>query len=281
MSFKDPHEGWDVVDAATNTRRLAKVKRPIEIEIKDIVLGNGGRALDFPKVKQFEKSIADQGFLQPIHVYKLRRPHKGKYGLAAGQHRLRALLNLGYANVTAIVISRRQARAWSSSENLHRNELRALQRSQAIVRYAKQRMFLRRVKANDPPRGGRQPRDRGYKKLAKATGFDRKRIAEAYLHCALSSRVKKLIQGNLNTRRTLNKLARMKNERKQLAYINSRLIAPSNVQKNGNRENLTSNGWGGSPLKALEAAWKSSKIRKLFDKQPKSVRKKFVKRLLS
>src|ERR1700754_2214995 len=134
MSFRENPDGWDRAEIhPSDTRRLQKCKRAVDIEIEDIVLGNGGRALDYRKVAQFEKSIQDQGFLQPIHVYKLKNPHEGKYGLAAGQHRLRALINLSYVNVHAIVITRRQAKAWRSSENLHRNDLRALERSEEIV----------------------------------------------------------------------------------------------------------------------------------------------------
>jgi ParB family transcriptional regulator, chromosome partitioning protein len=287
MMFKGTNgEGWEDVEATTTRkkRRLPKPKRPVELEIDDIALGNGGRKVDDRKVKQLEKSIADQGLLTPIQVYKLGNIHKDKFGLAAGKHRLRALTNLGYTSVSAVVITRKQAKAWRSSENLHRNGLRTLERSEDIVNYAKQRQQLRNVKGTEETKGGRQPHDRGYKKLAEATGFDRKRIAEAYLHCSLPDRVKKLIRRRpkCNNRKTLNAVARMPAEEDQLAYMrNHARVGLGGKRPRSGKDGRKSNDGLSEALRELDAAWNASKFRKLFNKHSKSVQKKFIKQFLS
>ena len=149
--------------------------------------------MDDRKVKRLERSIEDQGLRYPIHIYRLRQPHTGKYGLAAGQHRLRALINLGYDTVPAFVMKRKEAKAWKSSENLHRNELRALERSEDIVAYAKHRLNLQNVTNGISLKEGKQPHDKGYSKLAAYAEVDRKRIAEAHRYCKLPSAVKEMI----------------------------------------------------------------------------------------
>ncbi|SHG43788.1 ParB/RepB/Spo0J family partition protein [Bradyrhizobium erythrophlei] len=284
-SSDDWNDGEPVEDGSNESRRLPKPKVPIDIEIKNIVLGKRGRAIDHLKVSQFERSIADQGFLQPIHVYALKNSLKGKYGLAAGQHRLRALINLGFQNVSAVVISRRQAKAWQPAENLYRKEVRGLQRSEDIVKYAANRQNLPAVEVTRA--GGKQPHDRGYKKLAEVTGLDRKRIAEAFLHVQLPAAVKKLVLSlpKLNNRRILNALAKMDNQRAQIAFIRERSKVPSaNECRTGMRAALkrqkqdTKRRLDGS--ESLEAAWKASEVREIFEWQIESVKIAFIEKWL-
>jgi hypothetical protein len=100
MTFRTgKDDDWDTVEEPRGPdegKQIPKPKRPIMVNIDDIKLGNAGRRIDNRKVKQIERSIADQGLRYPIQIYKLGVPHKGKFGLAAGQHRLHAVGNLGY-----------------------------------------------------------------------------------------------------------------------------------------------------------------------------------------
>jgi ParB family transcriptional regulator, chromosome partitioning protein len=282
---------WDSVEEPTATyeRKVPKPKRPVLVNIADIVLGNSGREIDPPRVGQLERSIADQGLQSPIQIYKTGNPHKGKFGLAAGQHRLQAAKNLGWQSVPAVVIKRKEAKAWRASENLHRNDLNELQKSLAIVEYAEEREKLPGVKS-EAPRGGKQPHDRGYAKLAKATGYNRKRIAEAYNHASLSKSVIKAIltQRKLNKRATLNLLAEMKVEEEQLHFIREHSHAkPANTKpaaKMGrpNRSKRPETNWKDSiSVKALKRKWKAAPFRKFYEQQPAGARKEFVHQLLS
>ena len=62
----------------------------------------------------------------------------GRFRLVSGRHRLEALRVLGYeeAPVRIVGFNDLQARLWRISENLHRNELTALQRAEQIAEYA-------------------------------------------------------------------------------------------------------------------------------------------------
>jgi ParB-like nuclease domain len=63
----------------------------------------------------------------------------GRFRLVSGRHRLEALRVLGYeeAPVRIVGFDDLQARLWRISENLHRNELTALQRAEQIAEYAR------------------------------------------------------------------------------------------------------------------------------------------------
>lgn len=279
-------DDWDLDEEPTSAREeknAPKPKRPVLVNVEDIVLGNAGRKIDDRKVKQLERSIADQGLRHPIHVYKLPN---GKFGLAAGQHRLRAFKNLGFQTIPAVIIKREQAKAWRASENLHRNDLNALEKSLEIVKYAEEREHLPNVKA--VTKGGKQPHDKGYAKLAKATGYDRKRIAEAHAHAALPKSIKKAILGRrkLNTRATLNHLAEMKTEEEQLRFIRGHSSAqrgskatkkigkptPSKVPKSKRIDSIA--------VAVLKRKWKATPFRSFYEKQPAHARKDFVRQML-
>jgi ParB family transcriptional regulator, chromosome partitioning protein len=253
------------------------------------VLSNSGRPLNHRKVEQLQRSIADQGLLYPLHAYRLRNASRGKFGLAAGQHRLHALKNLGRRTVSVVVITREQAKAWRASENLHRNSLGPLETSVELVRYAEAREQLPNVE-NKIPRGGKQPAERGYKKLAKATGFDRKRIAEAYAHAALSKSIRHLIlkQPTLNKRATLNLIARIETEEEQLRYIRGhsqsglgKAKSTTSIERSGRSKRPKAKRGASMALEALRRAWKASTFRSRYEQQPPGVRKAFVRELLN
>jgi len=97
MSNKNSDDRDETPDRSANEPelKLPKAKRPIMVKIDDIVLGNAGRRLDDRKTRQLECSISDQGLRTPIQIFHLKGVHKGRFGLAAGQHRLQAVKNLG------------------------------------------------------------------------------------------------------------------------------------------------------------------------------------------
>ena len=86
------------------------------------------------KVGELVQSIRTLG-LQSAPVVIER---EGRYKLVSGRHRLEAIRVLGYeeAPVRIVGFDDLQARMWTISENLHRNELSALDRAQQIAECA-------------------------------------------------------------------------------------------------------------------------------------------------
>jgi pyruvate/2-oxoglutarate dehydrogenase complex dihydrolipoamide acyltransferase (E2) component len=87
------------------------------------------------KVGELVQSIRTLG-LQAAPVVIER---DGRYKLVSGRHRLEALRVLEYDEVPVRIVGfdDLQARLWTISENLHRNELTALQRAEQIAEYAR------------------------------------------------------------------------------------------------------------------------------------------------
>jgi ParB family chromosome partitioning protein len=290
MTFRNKGDEWDSVLTPTSASERGtkpKLKRPILIKIDDIVLG-GGRQIDTRKLSQLQASIADQGLLHPIHVYKLCNVHKGKYGLAAGQHRLKALKNLGCKEVSAVVIKRKEGKAWRASENLHRKDLNPLEKSLAIVEYAEARQHLPNV--NDAIiKGGKQPHDLGISKLAKATGYTRKRIKEAYAHARLPKSVKRAIlkRRRVNKVATLNLLIKMKVEEEQLRFIRANRTAdrsknnPMTAAARVTRLKRRGDDNDSSAVRGMIAKWNASSFRVFYEKQSAAARKQFIRQVLT
>jgi ParB family chromosome partitioning protein len=292
MTFRtSKDDDWDTIEeprGLDEAKQIPKPKRPILVNIDDIELGNAGRKIDHRKVKQLERSIEDQGLRFPIHVYKLYGPHAGKYGLAAGQHRLHAVRNLGYRTVPAVIIRRKQAKAWRAAENLYRNDLSMLEKSLAIVEYAEERQQLPNVKA-EVTKGGKQPLDKGYSKLAKALGYHRNRVAEAHAHASLPKSIQKAIleHRKLNKRAMLNRLVKMTEEDQQ-RFVRGHSHAESNKSKPAIK---IGKGRPSKPPKkkskdrmavaALKNEWKATPFRLFYEAQPAGARKEFVRQVLN
>ena len=167
------------------------------IAIKDIIIKGGRRPVDKLKVERLAKSIKSQQMFHPPHVFALNEA--GKFGLSAGLHRLSAAELLGWKFIECVVIDREVAKKWRESENLHHAGLSTLEQSLAIARYTSLAPNLK---------GGKQPHDKKISQCARETGFDRKRIADAYRHAALPNEIiKKLRKYKLGNKRAfLNEL---------------------------------------------------------------------------
>jgi hypothetical protein len=263
---------WD--DGCTEksaAKSFARPKRPTIVKLEDIILeAQASRPVDQKKVNQIAKSMVDQGLLQPIHLFRL----------AAGQHRLQAARDLGFVDIPAIILRRNQARAWRPSENLHRKGLRALEWSESVVEYAKSREALKNVQPVPKCRGGEQPNEKGYKKLADETGFDRKRIAEAFRHQALSNSVKGIVRksNSLNKRSTLNTLSDLTSEAEQLQYLHGGGKGKKKSESSSKGKAVEGPESG---LKKLMATWRWSECRELFKRQKRSVQKRFSEKILA
>jgi ParB family transcriptional regulator, chromosome partitioning protein len=147
-------------------------EKVISVKIADITLRHRIRELDDKVVRRLMASIRDQGLRSPIHLFRLDHP-KDSYGIAAGHHRLEAMIRLGFTSIPAFVLTKQEAAAWQESENIDRSELKILERSEGIVRYKLARLRLPRVNSS-VSKGGRQPNDKGYSQLAKRLGCERR-----------------------------------------------------------------------------------------------------------
>lgn len=249
------------------------------IPIEKVVIEGDGRRISKVGLQQLKLSIADQGLITPIQLYRLKGPEE-KYGISAGRKRFRAVSALGFQTVPATIMDREAAKAWKASENLHRAGKNALGVSQDIVEYAEARKTLKYV-VNELPRGGRQPHDRGYKRLAKEIGFDRKRIAEAYSHASLPSSIRKRVlknSGKLNNRATLNALCRLSSEKEQRAYLKSR-TGMSKLTKASKRITPPKRKIDiGADVgcRRLQSAWRKAGLQEVFDEQTEGARKLFL-----
>jgi len=106
------------------------------IPLDAIAIGSGRRKTAKEDVASLAASIGMIGLRNPITL--LPPDASGKYPLVAGRHRLEACRTLGHTEIEATIIEDKiAAEMWEISENLHRAELTALQRSIQIGRWVK------------------------------------------------------------------------------------------------------------------------------------------------
>jgi ParB family transcriptional regulator, chromosome partitioning protein len=275
-------------DSATSVENSYKV---VFVKINDIKLFRRVRPLNRKKIKQLAVAIEDHGLKEPIHLFKY---HDG-YGIASGHHRYEATKLLGWSAIPAFIIAKDQAEAALWSLNLHRSDLGILERSEAIVGYIEARSKLPAA-GKSPPRGGRQPHDKGYSKIAATLAFSRKIVAEAHRHVALPNAIKKTIKKtpHLNKRSILNQLCDMSSDTERQKFIE----ACSSTSRKRKKEDKSIKGHKASRRKKpvteakrsrtlfilrvalLLRKWKRSDVKRCFDRMGNEVRKEFVRRTI-
>jgi ParB/RepB/Spo0J family partition protein len=115
----------------TNATRAAPKKATVALD--QIDFPPSCRPTHADKVGELVKSIRMLG-LQTLPTVVER---DGRYKLVAGRHRVEALRVMGKDRIDVRVVDFDdvEARLWTISENLHRNELNALQRSEHIAEW--------------------------------------------------------------------------------------------------------------------------------------------------
>lgn len=102
----------------------------INLELGEIIVGQRRRSLDPMFVDQLSESIKETGLLNPITI-------DGDNNLIAGMHRLEAVRKLGWKKIACHVIKgidAIHAELAELVENLQRNELTTLERSEHLSR---------------------------------------------------------------------------------------------------------------------------------------------------
>ena len=101
------------------------------IPLSHIDAGKSRRALSRTAVKALADSIAEIGLLAPIAVVRVGEA----YEMVAGRHRLAAAKQLGWSEIPAVVVELDDVDRLLAEidENLIRNELRTLERSEHLA----------------------------------------------------------------------------------------------------------------------------------------------------
>jgi ParB family transcriptional regulator, chromosome partitioning protein len=216
-------------------------KKIIKIAIKDIKVFGGRRSVQSDKVRLIADSMNKIGLKTPITVKKCKTGVR----LVAGLHRLKAAKLLGWKKIDAIQMSgsKTDAGLWEDSENLHRAEMKVLERSVKINRW--RRHFLKVAKAAQVAGpGGRQPNDAAISVTAKKLGFTRDEISRAKLIAGITPKVQaKLPEYGLdNDQAALLAIAKApapKAQRKKLRDILKRKNAPRRKGGTGSKSGKT------------------------------------------
>lgn len=138
----------------------------LPISIEDIIVGETRRELDRSAVNRLADSIEQIGLRHPITV----REKGDKYHLIAGRHRLEACRKLGREHVPAIIVkmTNDEARLWEIAENLHRSDLKKLDRDEQLAEWI--RLTERIANSQNGRLGGRPP---GIEAAARELGVHR------------------------------------------------------------------------------------------------------------
>jgi ParB family transcriptional regulator, chromosome partitioning protein len=121
-----------MITTAPRTRAQSKA---VMVRLEELDFPKNARPTHAKKVGALVKSIRLLGLQYPPTVIE----RGSRYMLVSGRHRVEAMRVIGKDQIPVRVVDFDdiEARLWAISENLHRNELSALQRSEQIAEYAK------------------------------------------------------------------------------------------------------------------------------------------------
>jgi ParB-like chromosome segregation protein Spo0J len=162
----------------------------LPIFIDDVIVGETRRELDRSAVNRLAESIEQIGLQHPITV----REKGEKYHLIAGRHRLEACRKLGREHVPAIIVkmTNDEARLWEIAENLHRSDLKKLDRDEQLAEWIK---ITERVSNSQSERlsqraDGRGGRPGGIEAAARELGIQRQDAHRAVAVAGLADEAK-------------------------------------------------------------------------------------------
>jgi ParB family chromosome partitioning protein len=135
---------------------IIRPSKSMWLTFEQIDLPDNGRPYSATDVGALVKSIRTIGLMVPLTVIE----RNGRYLLVAGRHRLEALRVLGQDQIPVrnFDMDDIEARLWTISENLHRTELSALERSEQVAEFAK---LTRERLVRDLPMAGKAPQAGG------------------------------------------------------------------------------------------------------------------------
>jgi ParB family transcriptional regulator, chromosome partitioning protein len=129
--------------------RTGAAKKSALVALDQIDIPTNARPTHADKVSELVASIRLLG-LQSLPTVVERN---GRYMLVAGRHRLEALRVLGKETVPVRIVDFNdvEARLWTISENLHRNELNALDRAEQVDEFERLSKEIRSAAKDEQP----------------------------------------------------------------------------------------------------------------------------------
>jgi hypothetical protein len=290
------------------------------IAVEDVEVISKHRDVDPEKVKTLAASMAMIGLRTPITVRRIKKGLGRVLALVAGRHRLEAARTLGWEHIDAFIMegNDNDARIWQLMENLYRADLTALQRAEHVAELV-QAVLQDAEGAQLAPRGGQQPHDRGIKKAAKELGFTRDEVRRSLNIAGISeeAKIKAKDLGLDDNQSALLKIAEVDGTDAQLGMIeevNSGKTSGSDIEPKAKKKKLLKppaedepgtdelNESDSPPLApdsnedtdsdsqpleepddlddGTEKKRLFSELKTAWDNAPKSVRKRFVKKVL-
>lgn len=219
----------------------------LPIFIDDVVVGEGRRMLDRSIVNRLAESIEQIGLQHPITV----RQRGEKYHLVAGHHRLEACKKLKREHVPAIIVkmTNDEARLWEIAENLHRADLKKLERDEQVAEWIK---ITDRISVQTAPKSVGRPSG-GISAAARELGVEETDAKRAMKVADLSERAKAAARetGLDNNRSALLAAAKHDTPEKQVASITQQALAK--IAKPTSHDDATQR-----QVSALMSAWASA-----------------------
>jgi ParB-like chromosome segregation protein Spo0J len=159
----------------------------ITVKVDAIRIAGPRRPVNERKLRELKASILQIGLQTPITVRLSKNQQKAV--LVAGLHRLIAMKQLGARYIPCFEHFHEESEsyAWQRAENVYRAEPRVLDRAEYID---EMRQAILQEGGQVAPPGGRQPRDAGIKKAAKALGFTREDVRRCKAIAGISAEAK-------------------------------------------------------------------------------------------
>lgn len=177
-----------------------------DLLVEDVVVGEDHRACDEARVRDLAASISAVGLRHPITVRQIGKPGTFRFHwlLVSGRHRLEAMRFLERESIKAVKFNgtKRQAKLWQLSENLHRTDLDGLTFFEQIAEFVRLFEKERRISGQNVrnprgrPQGGNALAARELPVPGKTEAAKRKLIERARAVAKLDDEVKAAIQKN-------------------------------------------------------------------------------------
>jgi ParB family transcriptional regulator, chromosome partitioning protein len=242
--------------------------------VADIQVLGKHRPLVKKKVRELADSIKAIGLNTPPTV---RLSKKGPV-LITGHHRVAAAKLLGLSHIDCSVMrgDKIDRQLWRIAENLHRGDLKKLQRAENIKKWDE--LIKKRGKGGQVAQpGGRQPHDKGLSKTAKQLGISRETVRRSKKIAGISSKAKKAVKkaGLSNNQTALLKVTKEPTPKGQTKKV--RELAKS---KQASRRHALPTAEA-KQLKRLKKAYAGArKFKKAWKRATAAVRQKFIKKVL-
>ncbi|HEV3160092.1 MAG TPA: ParB/RepB/Spo0J family partition protein [Xanthobacteraceae bacterium] len=224
---------------------------PREIFVDSITIAGKRRPLDEVKVRAMAASMEQIGLQTPITL----RKEKKKLILVAGYLRLAAAKRLGWDAILCVTLcgNKTDARLWQIMENLYRDELTVLERAEHV----EELRLLIRIKSEEgqvAPPGGRQPKEFGLKKTARALGLKREEVRRSKAIAGLSPRVKAKVRalGLDDNQRALLEIATQPTPKAQLRALKD-IVKRRRAARNHNGSAVAGDKKTAAEIQSLEA----------------------------